>query len=177
MNQNRLIKISVAISGVSLVVAVGTVLFALSSQSQSGPQARKLVVPEPKPLTADNPAAKIPHAEGLEAIGGVVENVSASSLVVRGNDGAQTVSLNSSTKLYSRGKQKNPVVYQKEMQVFQDTLKNAMGATDTFIAPSAYEMVEGSLSDLTPGTQVRVFVGADGVAVQVIILSGSGHRQ
>ena len=90
MNQNRLIKISVAISGVSLVVAVGTVLFALSSQSQGGPQARKLVVPEPKPLTADNPAAKISHAEGLEAIGGVVENVSASSLVVRGNDGAQT---------------------------------------------------------------------------------------
>ena len=89
---------------------------------------------------------------------------------------AQSLS-NSSTKLYRRGKQKNPAAYQKEMQVFQDTLKNAMGVTDTFIAPSAYEMVEGSLSDFTPGTQVRVFVGADGVAVQVVILSGSGQRQ
>ena len=171
MTQDKLIKISFAISGVSLLVAIGAIVFAVSGRGQVSPQDLKQVsIPEPKALTADNPAAKIPHAPGLHSVGGTVKSASDSKLVLTVGNDEQSITVGSATKLYRQGAQKDPTAYQKEMQAFQVVLKNALGATEIFIAPAPYEMTSASLSEFTPGTNALAMVGADGVAVQIVIM-------
>ena len=137
-------------------------------------QLKQVPIPEPKALTADNPAAKLPHAEGMRPVSGTVKSASGSEIILTAGNSEQTIAIGPATKLYRQGKQKDIATYQKEMQAFQDTLKNAIGATEIFVAPPPYETTEISVSDLKSGSSVQALVGGDGTTVQMTVLNSSG---
>ena len=173
MQQISLEKLSLAVSVISLAVAVSAISYAVSLSREirmEGP--RQLQVPSaPKPLTADNPASSVPHAYGIHPVAGVVVSASDSTLVVNSGGNEQTpIRLDAKSNLYRQGMQKDSAEYQKEMNAFQDTLKNAMGSDEIFIAPLPYATTKASVSDFASGTNVMAFVGADGVAVQIVIM-------
>lgn len=172
----RILVISFGISVLSLIVAVFAVL-RVTSLEQSGGRVPLISVPEPKALTADNPASKLQHAEGMRPVSGIVKSVSGSEIILTTKNGEQALSIGSETKFYRQGKQKDAASYQKEMQAFQDTLKNAVGVTEIFIAPPSYEMSGASVSDFKSGRQVSALVGGDGTTVQVTVLSSSGPNR
>ena len=132
-------------------------------------------MPQPNRLTADKPASKLPHAEVLRPAAGTVVSVSAPSFVLKDNNGvSQTINIRSSTKFYRQGAQKDPAAYEKEMQEFQESLRSAIGATETFVAPLPYELTGIAPSGIAPGAYVLALVGEDGAAVKIVDLDTKG---
>lgn len=169
MTSPRLVIISIAVSGVSLLVAGLAILFALSPRgADSG--APLLVEPEPIELTADNPASAVPHAEGLRPIFGTVSRVESGSVYLQAGQDEESFKVDETTMIARQGAQKDPITHQREMDEFHEKLRHAIGASEIFIAPFPFEIEMVSLSDLAPGTSVEAFVGADGYAVQVVVM-------
>lgn len=168
MTSPRLVIISIAVSGASLLVAVFAILFALSPRgADSG--APLLVEPESIELTADNPAFAVPHAEGLYSIFGTVSRVESGSVYVQAGQDEESFKIDETTMIVREGARKDSAAYEQEIQEFHETLRHAIGASEIFIVPSPFEIEMASLSDLAPGTPVEAFVGTDGYAVQVVI--------
>jgi hypothetical protein len=164
-NTNRIVYASLGLAALSLLIAVTSLTFAFSSPRDSGTPA-----PEPKrqmPLTADNPASKLPHYDPGASVVGNVTSVSSDSLVINTSKGNSTVALTSATQFYRRGAMKDADAYQKEIDEFQETINTyAVGSDQIFMAPEPYVKTPIALSDIHVGASV-VSILAGGKAVEI----------
>lgn len=155
-SQHFITYAALAVSIASLAVAAAAVIFALSVRGNTG----RFTV-EPQALTADNPASRIPHYESVVAVPGAVDGVSSSEIVVSRSHGETTsIPLTDRTTFYRRGAQKDPAVFQKEMEEFRAVIDtHAVGSSETFLAPEPFEAEEIALSDIAVGSAVLVLMG------------------
>ncbi len=110
------------------------------------------------PPGTPNPADSLRRHPVYQSVVGEIVSVGQGSFTIaRERSSTATILVDSNTILYTPGSQKDEAVFQKEMDEFLKAFAySTTGADVVYVAPTRYEKIPLTLSDLKPGLLVSV---------------------